>query len=151
MNEEVILLTLSLNSDTKWCRLASVQWKHLRLSQVAVKCSGNLLTSLQGADLCLSSRLGRYCPNTSNSQGSSEPNIRSTSKKSQALLSVKCWCSLIGGHHGANVSTCQSAWLYAYLSRETPTNQCLITCNSESCEVSDLIHEGKSQLRSRKF
>lgn len=85
---------------------------------MAVKCSGNLLTSLQGADLCLSSWLGRYCPNTSNSQGSSEPNIRSTSKKSQALLRVKCWCSLIGGHHRANVSICQSAWLYALICHE---------------------------------
>jgi len=53
-----------------------------------------------GGDLCLSYWLGKYCPNMSNSQETSEPNIRTTSKKSQALIHVKCWCSVMGGTAG---------------------------------------------------
>lgn len=44
-----------------------------RSSQVAAKCSGNRVTSLQGTDLHLSHCLARYCPNMSNSHRASDP------------------------------------------------------------------------------
>lgn len=44
-----------------------------RSSQVAAKCSGNRVTSLQGTDLHLSQCLARYCPNMSNSHRASDP------------------------------------------------------------------------------
>lgn len=90
-----------------------------RVSQVVVKCSGNLLTSLQGADLCLSYWLGRYCPNMSNSQGTSDPNIRSTSKKSQTL-NGEVLVSNMRAPRGKRLNLSISRPFCYYLSWETP-------------------------------
>ncbi len=71
--------------------------------------------------------------------------------KRAALLHVKCWCSLMGrAPRGKRLSLSIRRPLCSYLSWETPTNQCLITCNSESCGVTDLIHERQSQLWAKK-
>lgn len=126
--------SLMFSSD-RLCPLTRMK-TFLRVSQVAVKCSGNLLTSLRGADLCLSYWLGRYCSNMSNSQGTSDPNIRSTSKKSQAL-NGEVLVSNMRAPRGKRLNLSISRPFCSYLSWETPSNQCLITRNSESCAVCD--------------